>query len=260
MNSIGWRIILLLVVLTEAVIALGVWYGLSWVGTAAIGAVGVSAIAARLIPDRVQGRFWSWAAAIIAWACTLKALVTLMLVRHKVPTFGVEASAAAISWLMAATILPASLSAAGPPLRASWKLAVMAWAFFGGWFWLGASYKYNLAAAFYVGLLINLALLVVCKRWFRMPLWGIQIVNTLILLIVGLPIADLFVSPAQSSTTRFEPGKGYYRYETARKHRAGYVWWLNTIREQSKRLDGVIWTYTRHDPLPRRLRPNSRAT
>jgi hypothetical protein len=84
----------------------------------------------------------------------------------------------------------------------------VAWGLAGAVLWLGTSYLANLRAAFYLGLLVWLILLVLCKRWFRPATLYVQGVNTLILVIVGLPAASLLLAPSDQPRLTASAYKG----------------------------------------------------
>jgi lysophospholipase L1-like esterase len=141
-----------------------------------------------------------------------------------------------LEWLTGLILLPCALRHLGTPAPGLWKLLVTAWFFSGSVCWLFSAYLQNRPAAFYFGLALNVALLILTKRWFRMPAWAVLALNTAILMLAGLPMADLFVHPSRPSSTYFEPGRPYYSYETGKKDRRSYQCWWNFILGEWERL------------------------
>ena len=78
----------------------------------------------------------------------------------------------------------------------------MAWLFCGATAWLAAGYIWNRPSTFYAGLAAALAALVLCKHWFAWRTAGVQVLNTLILLLVGLPLVDLALLPRARAAIR----------------------------------------------------------
>jgi len=229
-----------------------------WPGTAGLGLLGASALAAELTPAARGERFWKWGM-IVAWVCTLVVPVSLFLEKDEGFTFDgyVNAYYAVLAWLIAAVILPTSNRTVSPALQARWRVPAMILAFFGGFLWLTSSYSQNLPAAFHIGLLINLILLILYRCWFRMPAFAIQGVNTLILLLAGLPLVDLFIRPPYRLDAHPDPAKKYYSYENAKRNPGGFASWQAHSLQQWVLLENNLY---RSDPagvLPWRLKPNS---
>ena len=85
---------------------------------------------------------------------------------------------------------------------------------------------------FYLGLLLILLLLVVLKRIAGLGPFGHQAANTLLLLIVGLPIADWFSRPAYRLDVSPNPDKKYYSFEGARKDPSAFRrWWPYYVKQ-----------------------------
>jgi lysophospholipase L1-like esterase len=82
---------------------------------------------------------------------------------------------------------------------------------------------------------VSLALLIASKRWFRMPTLAVQSVNTLILLLVGLPIVDFLIWPPVD-LDKPEPSQHLYLYRTAQADPAGFREWCAEYDVQLKAL------------------------
>ena len=237
--------------------ALSVWGGLPWPGIAALGGLGASALAADLQLGPGGRRFWKGAAPVAGWTCTLLAPLSFVVLRHPALTFSLGSGFAGIAWLMAAALLPAALNTAGGSGIANWRVLTMAWAVLGSLLLLSGAYLHDHRGAFYAGLFINVALLVLSKRWFKMPAWLILSVNTLILLAVSLPLANLLVYPARHPTIRLEPGKRYYWYEEARNNAPAFKCWWNHFQDEWTRLQKELCVFERTNRFRYSLRPGA---
>ena len=154
-------------------------------------------------------------------------------------TLRVDQYYSAFACLLAAILLTPDNRGALPTV--GWRCLAMAWAYSGVGVWLAVSYSQNVPRMFYAGLLGALLLLVTCHWLFQLPSMGAQAVNTLILLLVALPAADLVLRPAVSEEPLAPDGK-YYLYETARKDPAGFARWCAACDADSVRIKRAIFT------------------
>ncbi len=138
-----------------------------------------------------------------------------------------------------------------------WNLAVMAWLFWGAFTWLAAGYVQNQRGGFFLGLLAAVAVLVLCRVWFHWGAAGAQTVNTLILVLVGLPLVDLLLQPQSRMAVRPETCRLYYSYDAAKGDPEAFARWEEFYTSQFDRLGGAIFTTAPNTPLPFRLRPGS---
>src|SRR6267142_7207352 len=81
-------------------------------------------------------------------------------------------------------------------LNPRWRQLALVWGAFGATIWLAVSYSRNQPVAFHVGLIITIGLSLLAKFWFRLPTIFTQIINTFILLSIGLPLVDVFLRPS----------------------------------------------------------------
>jgi lysophospholipase L1-like esterase len=164
---------------------------------------------------------------------------------------------AALAGLMAGAVWLAARRVAGGIWKARWNAAVMAWLLCGGFAWLGAGYFQNQRGEFYAGLCATLALLVLCRLWFRWGAVGAQAVNTLLLLLAGLPVVDLALRPQSRIAVRPETCRLYYSYEAAKGDPQAFARWEEYYTAQFDRLGGDIFMAAGNSNLPFRLRPRS---
>jgi lysophospholipase L1-like esterase len=261
MRPVTLILILVQALLTEAALVLSIWSGMPRLATAGLGLLGFSALAAanaRLGAWRQRLRLVGMA---VAWAGLLLVAASVVVGKEARATVGTYFNGyyVALAWIMAAAILPASRAGLREALGAQWKGLAMIWLMLGALLWLGAAYSRDETGAFYLGLLIFLALLILCHTWLRLNTPGILVVNTLILLVVGLPLADLVVRGADWVRATPDASKQYYLYSAARKDPVAFGRWWNYYLTQWRRVEKRICIRDRDAILLYRLRPNSHA-
>jgi lysophospholipase L1-like esterase len=188
----------------------------------------------------------------IAWVATVFALGGVIWSLQTWDTYhGV------LTWLIATVILIAGQEQTlGPPAR--WRPLCMTWAFAGAFLWLGASYLEDLRIEFHIGVAVTLALLFLCKSWFRPRAFSIQAINTLILALIALPLADLYVRTNFVPDAALDPRNRPYSFEYATKHPAAFARWTEYFWRQYGNLMKEIAYPDPEGILPNRYRPGSR--
>jgi lysophospholipase L1-like esterase len=182
---------------------------------------------------------------LVQWAlpalliCTLILVFTAVLQRHlyAVWTF----TNASVIWLVAIAILLLVRQIPDAFLRRRWNAASAGWAFLGAFVWLGSGHVANHRPAFYAGVVIWLMLLVLSKKWFPLPGWGVQLVNTLILLAIGLPLVSLVYAPSEHFDVRPTLAEKPYSYEVARRDPAKFARWSRYNREEGLKFFAAIF-------------------
>jgi lysophospholipase L1-like esterase len=143
-------------------------------------------------------------------------------------------------------------------IRTDWMRATaIFWAFFTNLFWLSFCHLTNERFEFYLGLLAAFCLAMTTKIWFRNRSWAILGINTIILLIVGLPVTNLFVSPADILDTSPPLAERPFSYEFFKNDPAAYTRWNNYLTIEARRFYGSIIEY---EGSHFRLKPNSQGT
>ena len=200
---------------------MGEMVGIPAFGLGALGMLGATSAVAQTPWTARRPRLCA-GALILAALCSLLAALGLWTVRGGILSSNYFS---VLAWLVTVTILPPGRMDGGRWLPTTWKGLGLLWAFWGGGVWLAESYAQNLPAEFYAGLVINLLLLFLCKRMFRLRPIAIQAINTLILLLVALPVVDLslrlFPHPSQGA----EPREKLYLYGKGGSDPAGYARW-----------------------------------
>jgi lysophospholipase L1-like esterase len=141
-------------------------------------------------------------------------------------------------------------------LRQRWLAAAAAWAHMGALVWLGTAYVADHRPAFNAGLVAWVLLCVMTKRWFQLPAWGIQVVNTWILFLTVIPSASFLIARLGHHLNR-PPAleQKPYSYESARRDPRTYSRWNRVCREEGNRFYAAIF-----EPGDLKLRPGARTT
>jgi lysophospholipase L1-like esterase len=220
-NRLTWPLLLLRCTAAACAVAMGEMVGIPAFGLGALGLLGVASAVAQT--PSIAGRQRLCAGGLVlAGLCSLLAAYGLWTVRGGILSSNYYSF---LAWLVTLTILPPGRGDGGGWLPSAWKGLGLLWAFWGGFVWLAESYAQNLPAEFYAGLAINLFLLLLGKRMFRLRPLALHAINTLILLLVVLPVVDLslrwFTHPAPGA----EPREKLYLYGNGGRDPAGYARW-----------------------------------
>jgi len=225
---------------------LSFWAGMPWWSTGAVAGLFIGLIVTDVFP---RPGFGTWALGLGAIG-TVLGLGYLLLGTHYWDGFH-----AAWAGLATLPVLLGCLRWKSRPVVGWWRLLAISWALAADVVWLGSTYQRNDRLGFYVALAVCVAVLILAKGWFRLPTPVIISVNTVILLVVGLPLANLLVSPADSLGIPPPLSAKPYSYEFFKKDPAGYARWLNYFGEQ---FPHQLYVYQQDGPLAYHLRPNSR--
>ena len=227
-----------------------------WPGTAGLSLLGALAIARELFPSKLPALGWKLALAI-ACVLTLPVLATPLFATDENFTLAGYGRYrhAVLAWLVAVFILPVVGIRAASPGRL--RMPAMACALLAAALWLAAAWSHNLRGVFYVALLVTLALLILCKLWFRLPAIGILTANTFILLIIGLGVVDLLVPPPPRLDPHLATARKYYSYEVAKKDPLAFARFWDYFVGQWLMMSKAVMVPD-HRGLPSvRLRPGS---
>ena len=156
------------------------------------------------------------------------------------------------TWLTTFRIAPMKL-------KHLWRIYSMTWAAIGVFVWLWVAYVGNQGAAFYAGLGAAFIILLVAKRWLVRRDVSIQAANTLLLLIVGLPMVDLITRPRYKLGQQPASWGKCYSYEGAKKDPVSFMRWWKYYLDQWNAIHPQIYMPDPDGILPFRLIPNGRA-
>ncbi len=199
------------------------WVGLPAAAVAGFGLAAAALICPALAPRRARVRIEGAALAAL-WIGSLTVWISVAL-RGIAWDFYYAAAAG----LMAGAVWLAARRAENGIWKGRWKAAVMAWLFCGACLWLGAGYFQNQRGVFYAGLSAMLAVLALCRFWFRWGAAGAQAVNTAILLLVGLPVVDLALRPQSRIPVTPATCPRYYSYDAAKGDPAAFARWEEVL-------------------------------
>ncbi len=257
--GVGWKAGLIQLLLAVGAAGLSLWAKSPVVGVIGLGFL------AGLVMVSIFGARGQWRpllrwGIVLAWGCSLLVPIRLLTFSDKNFTLDRYSQAyfAVLAWVAVSGALLTGEAVLGRFSRPQWKAAGVASALFAVCLWLGSAYSQDLRGLFYLGLLAMLSLLLLCKLWFRLPFLAIQGVNTLMLLLVGLPLADQ-LRPAPHLAPKPDLGRKYYSYEVARKDPLAFArWWNYSVQQWNLMLKNIFKPDPAH-VLPAVMRPNSRA-
>ena len=164
------------------------------------------------------------------------------------------------AFLVAAAVWPTARRASSSIWKVRWNAALMAWVLCGAFAWLAAGYFQNQGAVFFTGLIATLASLVVCRIWFSWGPIGGQLINTIILLLMGLPAVDLGMRTLSRVAIGPETCRRFYSLDTSRGDPEAFARWEEYYTSQFDKLGTEVFMPDPAKVLPFRLRPGSRGT
>jgi lysophospholipase L1-like esterase len=234
-------------------LTLCIWINSSWLGLAAIATCGLGPIAGAIASQHNFARKY---ALFFSVAGSLAALASQLLPFSRPPTADLYLSS--ICWLLAAVVFAPVLVNPEAKMARPWKQIALIWGLLGSMVWLVSSYSENLPLAFYAGLVLNIALLILTQFWFRTHLAVLLFLNTMILILALLPLADLAMRLTHRLDTRPETGKRYYSYEVARRKPAAFATWWKYYNQQWEFMARSNFMRDPSGKFPFLLRPNSK--
>jgi hypothetical protein len=231
-----WIVLPAQLLLIGCATVMAVWVRTPWAAIAGLGLLGGSLVIARLKPR--HGIAAIWAFSLLVWGCFMT--IDIWEVYFAIDS-GLVAAALWLSW----------------PIR--YKTVAMAWSFLVSIICVGAGYVQNAEGPFYLGLLGMAGLLIILRANFQVASFGVQLVNTLLLLLLGLPAADFFLRPNYRLALRPERAWQYYSYDAARGNPGAFARWWQYCLDETAQTSKVIF-----EPVPgaypaSRLRPNTHA-
>ncbi|HSU53274.1 MAG TPA: GDSL-type esterase/lipase family protein [Candidatus Dormibacteraeota bacterium] len=254
MNLVRSILLATAILLAACVPLLSFWIHLPWTCMVAETIVSALVILRVGVSQRPAARgstrcFWA------ACAGTTVAVIAMFVAWRQVftwdPYYGV------VVWCIAGLLaLPIAASEREREKRL-WLLATIAGAFLGTGLWLGACYAGDLPIGFYFGLVTTGVLLLASKVSFRMPATAIQVANTFLLLLVGLPLVDLLFRPSYRMDTNPATARRYYSYDTAKNNPAAFSRWWNFYLEQWHQMGKTVFMPDPNGFYPFLLRPGS---
>jgi lysophospholipase L1-like esterase len=251
----AWVVILMRAFIAGGAVVMSLRANCPWPGTLGLGLLGAIAVAGELSLFRLPALGWRLAL-IVGCVLTLPVFATPLFATDE--NFTLDGYAryyhAVLAWLIAVAILPVNIRAAS---SGRLRMPAMACALLAAVFWLAAAWSHNLPGVFYLGLLVSLTLLILCKLWFRLPAFAILTVNTLLLLIVGLGVVDLFVPPPTRLDPHLATARKYYSYANAQKDPLAFARFWDYFVEQWLVMSKAVMVPDRRQVPSFHLRPGS---
>lgn len=249
------------IVLIQACLAIGLmayctWNEVPWFGSVAVGVLIVLAMAASI--PRGQNRWAAIFEVIVSWVCATLGVIALIETKFNWSDSGTLVTAS-LAGAVAIGMIPAALASEQSGRRRNWKLQVVFWCFFGAWVLLSDGCKNDERKFFFAGLVLSLLILIGCKLWFRPPQFFVLIENTIILLLIGLPIADRFVRPPIHTRLNGTITAPYYECESVTHPGTVYKCWSPLISFEWDRMRRTIINANHAKEGPEyRFKPNSK--
>lgn len=233
MSPPAWSKTLTQLALIIAAMAMMVWIRVPAVSIAGIALMGTTLAAARFTKKSPAAGIWAFSA--LAWAGCLATDV----------------------WYVYFAIVAALIAAALCVDGAKRKSAAMTWAQLSGVICIGAGYAQNQPGQFYFGILETVALIIILRAAFEISPGGVQLLNTILLVLIGLPVADFFVRPNYQLGPQPQTYSKYYSYQGAKGDPGAFArWWQYFLDQANFPQLPFFERLPRGDP-DFRLRPNS---
>ncbi|HEX3719516.1 MAG TPA: SGNH/GDSL hydrolase family protein [Verrucomicrobiae bacterium] len=231
-----WTTILTQFVLIAGAILMAVWIRAPWVSIGGIGLLGGSLLVGRFAKKNAATAVWAFS--VLVWVGCATTDVWY------------------VYFAMIAGLIAAALWINAPARE---KAIGMTWALLSAVICIGAGYDQNQQGPFYFGILEAVGLLIILRAAFHVSPAGVQVANTALLVLVGLPAIDFFVRPSYQLDPRPETCWKYYSYEGARGNPSAFARWWPYYLEEADAAQSVIF-----ESLPGRipnfcLRPKSHA-
>jgi len=249
LNSSRIYVLLAECLFAGVVVAMGLFVQMSLVGI--LGLTLLSLVAVFMGLDERTSR----SGLVVGWACTFLFWGYLLLLEDAPIALGSYCSSMAL--LVAVAVLLATWRLVPGSLRSHWRILGMTWGGLASFGFLAIAYLLNQSAEFYLGLLFSAALLIACKFLFRLPNMAVQAVNTFLLLLIGLPVADAIVRPNYQFDEDLQSGRPYYSYDFARKNPTAFAHWWNHFVAEWFELQKSICMPDHHGLAPFLLKPGT---
>lgn len=218
---------------------------------------GVCLLLPEILPPGARAPIQIWSGAA-AWLSSLFIPISLLFAPRN-PTLA-ETYYAVVAWLIAAAAGITSNRATGPGVKRSWKALAITWAYVGAFLWLAAAYIQNLKGPFYVGLALACAVVILTELCFRLRAWSIIGLNTLLGMLILLPLVDFLTRAPVRIDPHPEIAGNAYLFDVARKDPHAFLFWWGKYLSQYDKLMRDIFIPDPNHVLPYRTRTNSHTT
>lgn len=250
--------VVLQMLLTVLALATSVWAAIPWLALVSFGVLGASAITAELSSAPPQHRLWSLIT-FTAWAGTwIVPLGCLLLPERRYPFSGfLDYYYAMLAWLIVATILPVTHRSIRPGLSPRWKILLTTLAAAGVLVWLVTAYLENQRVQFQLGLLLVIALLILCHLCFQTSTIVIVFTNTLVLLATVLFCTTLLARAGEPAPADPQALKRFHSFHAARANPKAFEEWWSYYGGELFAFERIFLVKDPQSPVPIRVRPGS---
>ncbi len=132
-------------------------------------------------------------------------------------------------------------------------------------FWAGLAtvigvcygYFYNFSEPFLISLVAGIVLLITMKKMVALPGWSVQVVNTILLLCILLPIVDWFTRPKYHFDVETAVRNRAYSCDAAKADPVAFKEWWYYYMSQWGKMGGEVYMKDPTGVLPYKLKPNS---
>jgi lysophospholipase L1-like esterase len=242
--------------LTGAAICAGLWAEMPVLGSAGLAVLAFCVMATEL-PALARNQPSRKAALAAAWLAVLASPCVLLWFKASYHRF--DPLYAMLLWVLAASALPASSFPRSATPAARLRLLGMVWALFVTTFLLGHGHVTNNSALFHGATAGIVVWILLAKAWFKPPDFAVQILNTLLLVFIGVPIADWIVRPSYRMDTQPATGVNYYSYEQARQNPTAFDRWWRYYLLQWRQMGQTVFYKDPAGRMPFLLRPGAEA-
>ena len=126
-------------------------------------------------------------------------------------------------------------------MNQSWRWLTVLWFAIAAVIGLGYGYYYNFAGPFFAALASAFLLLIAIKKLLRVPGWGHQAINTLLLLIIVIPVVDLITRPKYHLDIDTALRERYYSPEKAKSDPVAFKQWWYPYMSQWNQMGGSLY-------------------
>ena len=141
--------------------------------------------------------------------------------------------------------------------RRGWGWLGMTWAGLGILGWVAGAYSQNAAALFYCGWFSVLLLAYFGKKSLRPPAMGVLVINTLMVAIVGLPLADLLFGQGKATERTDANIRTRYSYDAAKRDPAAFGRWWRLYLDEWDRMAKDVFSPDPTGTVPVHLKPGA---
>lgn len=126
----------------------------------------------------------------------------------------------------------------------SWRVVALVWMLVGLLVMVATAYVRDELLAFYAGAVGIAGVAFLGKRWLPLPGWATQMANTIILLSVGLCVADFLLFPREHLKPVPKVRERAYSYEYFKHDPGGFARWLEYFAAEGNRMCRAMFTTT----------------